>query len=108
MSIEAKAQYLGRIYERYQRAGRQHKSRILDEFCEVCGYHVSVPPSAALTVDFRSNVWSGKCGSLVKLRHLPSVLGSFGFMLERACPCFGREIRHLPVSRVGQPGQDVA
>jgi transposase InsO family protein len=39
MSIEAKAQYLGRIYERYQRAGRQHKSRILDEFCSVCGYH---------------------------------------------------------------------
>src|SRR5579859_396642 len=39
MSIEAKAQYLGRIYDRYQRAGRQHKSRILDEFCSVCGYH---------------------------------------------------------------------
>src|SRR5882762_4809830 len=39
MSIKAKAQYLGRIYERYQRAGRQHKSKILDEFCEVCGYH---------------------------------------------------------------------
>lgn len=39
MSIEAKTQYLGRIYDRYQRAGRQHKSRILDEFCAVCGYH---------------------------------------------------------------------
>src|SRR6267378_1523843 len=39
MSIEAKGQYLNRIYERYQRAGRQHKSKILDEFCEVCGYH---------------------------------------------------------------------
>jgi hypothetical protein len=39
MSIEAKAQYLGRIYERYQRAGREHKSKILDEFSEVCGYH---------------------------------------------------------------------
>ena len=39
MSMEAKRQYLGRIYERYQRAGRQHKSRILDEFCSVCGYH---------------------------------------------------------------------
>ena len=33
MSIEAKGQYLGRIYERYHRAGRQHKSKILDEFC---------------------------------------------------------------------------
>jgi transposase InsO family protein len=39
MSIEAKTQYLGRIYDRYQRAGRQHKSKILDEFCAVCGYH---------------------------------------------------------------------
>lgn len=39
MSIEAKAQYLGRIYDRYQRAGRPHKSKILDEFCSVCGYH---------------------------------------------------------------------
>ena len=39
MSIEAKGQYLRRIYERYQRAGREHKSKILDEFCEVCGYH---------------------------------------------------------------------
>lgn len=39
MSIEAKGQYLGRIYERYQRAGREHKSKIFDEFCAVCGYH---------------------------------------------------------------------
>jgi transposase InsO family protein len=39
MSIEAKTQYLGRIYDRYQRAGRQHKSKIIDEFCAVCGYH---------------------------------------------------------------------
>jgi hypothetical protein len=39
MSIEAKTQYLGRIYDRYQRAGKQHKSKILDEFCAVCVYH---------------------------------------------------------------------
>lgn len=39
MSKEAKAQYLGRIYGRYQRAGREHKSKILEEFCAVCGYH---------------------------------------------------------------------
>jgi len=39
MSIEGKTQYLGRIYDRYQRAGRQHKGKILDEFCAVCGYH---------------------------------------------------------------------
>jgi hypothetical protein len=28
-----------RIHGRYQRAGRPHKSRILDEFCATCGYH---------------------------------------------------------------------
>jgi hypothetical protein len=39
MSTKGKSEYLGRIYERYQRAGREHKSRILDEFCAVCGYH---------------------------------------------------------------------
>lgn len=38
MSLRSKREYLGRIYGRYQRAGREHKSRILDEFCEVCGY----------------------------------------------------------------------
>ena len=39
MSIEAKGQYLDQIHGRYQRAGREHKGRILDEFCAVCGYH---------------------------------------------------------------------
>ena len=39
MSLSSKQEYLGRIYGRYQRAGREHKSKILDEFCAVCGYH---------------------------------------------------------------------
>src|SRR5215212_10524647 len=39
MSLSAKREYLARIYGRYQRAGRPHKSRILDEFCLNCGYH---------------------------------------------------------------------
>lgn len=38
MSLTSKQEYLGRIYGRYQRAGRPHKGRILDEFCAVCGY----------------------------------------------------------------------
>jgi hypothetical protein len=38
MSLASKKEYLGRIHGRYQRAGRGHKSRILDEFCTVCGY----------------------------------------------------------------------
>jgi hypothetical protein len=39
MSLSSKKEYLGRIYGRYQRAGREHKGKILDEFCAVCGYH---------------------------------------------------------------------
>jgi hypothetical protein len=39
MSLSAKREYLARIHGRYQRAGRPHKSRILEEFCLNCGYH---------------------------------------------------------------------
>jgi len=39
MSLSAKREALARIHGRYQRAGRLHKSRILDEFCATCGYH---------------------------------------------------------------------
>ena len=39
MSLSAKRESLTRIHGRYQRAGRPHKTRILDEFCATCGYH---------------------------------------------------------------------
>lgn len=39
MSLSAKREALARIHGRYQRAGRAHKSKILDEFCATCGYH---------------------------------------------------------------------
>jgi hypothetical protein len=38
MSRNSKKDYLLAIWDRYQRAGRPFKSKILDEFCEVCGY----------------------------------------------------------------------
>jgi hypothetical protein len=38
MSRKSKQEYLRAIWERYRRAGRRFKSKILDEFCEVCGY----------------------------------------------------------------------
>ncbi len=37
--MSAKRESLARIHGRYQRAGRLHKTRILDEFCATCGYH---------------------------------------------------------------------
>jgi hypothetical protein len=39
MSLSAKRESLARIHGRYQRAGRPHKTRILDEFCVTGGYH---------------------------------------------------------------------
>jgi len=37
MSLSAKRESLACIHGRYQRAGRLHKQRILDEFCATCG-----------------------------------------------------------------------
>ena len=39
MSRRAKWEYLHAIYARYQRASRTEKSQMLDECCQVCGYH---------------------------------------------------------------------
>lgn len=38
MSHSSKREYLGAIWSRYQRVGRRFKSKILDEFCAVCGH----------------------------------------------------------------------
>ena len=38
MGRKSKQEYLLAICGRYQRVGRRFKSKILDEFCEVCGY----------------------------------------------------------------------
>lgn len=38
MSHQAKKQYLIAIYDRYQKASKEEKSRILNEFCAVCNY----------------------------------------------------------------------
>jgi hypothetical protein len=39
MGIQSRREYLQSILERYHRVGRKFKSRILDEFCTICGYH---------------------------------------------------------------------
>ena len=38
MGRQSKNEYLRAIWDRYQRAGRRYKSKILDEFCAVCRY----------------------------------------------------------------------
>ena len=38
MSQQAKKEYLEKMRERYQGRGREGRSRLLDELCEVCGY----------------------------------------------------------------------
>lgn len=39
MSKKSKREYLHEIIERYKKAGKQGKKKILDEFCTVCSYH---------------------------------------------------------------------
>lgn len=39
MGHEARWEYFRVIYERYQKAGRQERQRILDDFCLTAGYH---------------------------------------------------------------------
>jgi hypothetical protein len=39
MGNKSKREYLAKIKDRYRKAGRKGKKRILDEFCEVCGHH---------------------------------------------------------------------
>ena len=39
MSHQAKWEYLRAIHARYRQASRADKQRILDEFCQVSGYH---------------------------------------------------------------------
>lgn len=39
VSAQAKGEYVQAIYQRYRHAGRPEKQRILDEFCQVTGYH---------------------------------------------------------------------
>lgn len=39
MVSQSKREYLARIKDRYRHANREGKTRILDEFCAVCGHH---------------------------------------------------------------------
>lgn len=38
-SLKFKVEYLKNIYERYHKANKEEKGRILQEFCKVCHYH---------------------------------------------------------------------
>src|ERR1044071_4163199 len=70
MSLSAKREDLAKIHGRYQRAGRLHKSRILDEFCLNCGYH----RKAALRLLLRPLRGTGRKRSGPKIVYEPAVL----------------------------------
>ena len=38
MSLTSRREVLERFRRRYARAGRPYKKKLLDEFCELCGY----------------------------------------------------------------------
>src|SRR5260370_15227856 len=95
MSIEGKTQYLGRIYDRYQRAGRQHKSKILDEFSAVCGYH----RKAALRLLNRPAVLAAKRRPRPKPTYeRPKLLGPLkSISLDTEQPCVQRLKEIIPL-----------
>ena len=39
MSLELRMKYCETVYRRYRKASKESKARILDEFCQVCGYN---------------------------------------------------------------------
>jgi len=39
MVQKSKIDYLEAIWDRYVRAGRKYKTQIVNEFCNICGYH---------------------------------------------------------------------
>lgn len=39
MSLKFKMEYLRSIYDRYQKASKEQKGQIVEEFCKVCKYH---------------------------------------------------------------------
>ena len=47
MARRSKHEYLQVMWPRYQRAGRAEKTMLLDEFTQVCGYHLYVCARAA-------------------------------------------------------------
>lgn len=48
--------YLKAIKERYRKANRTGKARILDEFCAVCGYHRKDAVIVRSTIDLAHNL----------------------------------------------------
>ena len=48
--------YLKAIKERYRKANRTGKARILDEFCAVCGYHRKDAVIVRSTIDLAYNL----------------------------------------------------
>ena len=84
MGRRSKREYLLAIYPRYREAGRAEKSRILDAFCSVCGYHRKaalrllngLPPSKRAPPWRRRPRWRSRPEALAILRAVWEAAGS--------------------------------
>ncbi|MDQ3022629.1 MAG: hypothetical protein M3R36_19005 [Bacteroidota bacterium] len=54
MSGKSKNEYLQEIYGRYKKAEKDEKQKILEEFCNVCGYNGSL--KGDIPVNVSSNI----------------------------------------------------
>jgi len=73
MSPQSKKEYLKSIARRYQKASKQDKSRILEEFCQVCGYHRKYAIAKLNSLNKRRKCPLGKRGPK-PLYHHPEIL----------------------------------
>ena len=75
----ARREYVARMRERYEMATRAAKSRLLDEVCEVTGYH-----RKAVIRLLRRPVWNRRPGRGRPVRYGPVVVGTLRRIWEAA------------------------
>jgi hypothetical protein len=82
MSLSAKREALARIHGRYQRAGRPHKTRILDEFCATCGYHRKAALGLSLIIYFMYCLVYSGIFTIMLLSHFFGILTSLMYIVK--------------------------
>jgi len=118
VSARAKREYVQAIYQRYRRATRPEKGRILTEFCHVAGYHrkssVRLLNRPAPRAAPRRNLhrpdhrgatgdWGGRRQSLVgAAKGADSAVAAWARRRLRLCPAVERQSRAISARQIGR------
>jgi hypothetical protein len=94
MGKNFKMQYFKSIYERYHRASKRLKNKILDEFCKVCGYNrkYAISKLTGRTIEDRQNIQQkAKKHKERQMRYADQTIGILAKVWEAAgYPCSTR------------------